>query len=309
MRKSNFDYKKSMNRNHKRNYKKTSAIVAAAFFATTSVIPPANANALTSEPTPVQPFASSVYDEEVDHKYIKYGRIEVRDHNVNSNVVNLTYYTHYSLNMLTRLKNATFNFTIDEDLKDHILDVKVKTKRNNWISARELNDGTYAINHSDVLRTGLIGVNQQFDIQIVLNDEVQNLDKERYTADIALLDRKNRVVTNTVNNTYIETADEEMIREDNNLITGSGYDIESYDPNDTELTLNYVMHYKLNAAKHKDGQFVFTLDEKLLPYISEVLIETRDGKFKPVTYDGNGKFSYATKSLVSHSLIGIRQNF
>ncbi|HLR79653.1 MAG TPA: hypothetical protein VK119_03620 [Bacillota bacterium] len=260
--------------------------------------------------SPVNAFAfSTVYDEEVDYKYIKYGLLEVRDHDVQDTEVNLTYYTHYSLNMRSKLKNSTFHLKVDEALKDNILDVKVKVGKKSWTSAEMLNDETYAINHKDVLKTGLIGVNQQFDIKIVLNDRIQNLSEDFYTTDIALFDRKNRVVVNTTDGTYFETNDKEKVIENNNLVTGSGYTVANNNPSGTEIKLDYVMHYKLNASKHKRGQFQFSIDEKLLPFITEVRIKTRDGKFKPVVYDENGNFDYSTNSLVSHSLIGIRQGF
>lgn len=257
----------------------------------------------------VQPFTSSLYDEEVDYKYIKYGYLEVRNHDVKKSEVNLTYYTHYSLNMRSKLKSAVFQLAVDEDLKDHILDVRVRTGKKSWTSAKPLKNGTYAINHSDVLRTGLIGVNQQFDIKILLNNKIQNLNDDIYTADIALFDKKNRVVVNTVDSTFFETVDKGIVSEKNNLVTGSGYTVSNKNPNDTEITLNYMMHYKLNAAKHKRGQFKFSFDKKLIPYITDVQVKTRDGKFKSVVYNKGGKFSYSTKNLVSHALIGIRQNF
>src|SRR5699024_4896195 len=112
----------------------------------------------------------------------KYGYLEVRDHDVTKSEVNLTYYTHYSLNLATKLRYSSFNLTIDENLKEHISDVKVKIGRE-WLSANQLADGSYTIEHSDVLSTALIGVNQQFDIKILLNDKVQNLEEDVYTAD------------------------------------------------------------------------------------------------------------------------------
>src|SRR5699024_3561880 len=142
----------------------------------------------------------------------------------------------------------------------------------------------------DVLKTGLIGVNQQFDIKIVLNDRIQNLSEDFYTTDIALFDRKNRVVVNTTDGTYFETNDKEKVIENNNLVTGSGYTVANNNPSGTEIKLDYVMHYKLNASKHKRGRLQFSNDEKPLPFSTEVGIKTRDRQCNDVLDGDNGKF-------------------
>src|SRR5699024_11198519 len=126
---------------------------------------------------------------------------------------------------------------------------------------------------------------------------------------IALFDRDNRVVVNTTDSTYFKTEDRGMNIEDSNLVTGSGYTVVENNPSEIEIMLDYTMHYKLNATKHKRRQFVFSIDEKLLIFISYVFIKTKDGNFKRVVYDGNGNFRYASNDLVSHSLIGVPQGF
>src|SRR5699024_11522520 len=118
-------------------------------------------------------------------------------------------------------------------------------------------------------------INRDYYNIIIRDDEVKNVYKDDYTTDIHLFDKNNRVVVNTNNSKYFKTEDRGMNIEDSNLVTGSGYTVVENNPSETEIMLDYTMHYKLNATKHKRGQFVFSIDEKLLPFISEVLVETK----------------------------------
>src|SRR5699024_444345 len=247
-----------------------SAVFAAALIATSSVVPTTSFAAPSDENPTIQPFGSSVYEEEVSYNGVKYGRIETRDVGEESNEVGLTYYTHYSLNVLSDLRNATFNLSIDDELKENVEEIKVKARDGGWISAEELYDGSFSFNLKDVLSKSLVGVNQQFDIKVIYKDGAEeNLDGN-YPVDIAVLDKNGQVVENTTDATYITSAESELPIEDSNKITASGLTLNPYEDEDTELFLNYMMHYKTNALKFKGGQFQFQLDPDLLPFVDQV---------------------------------------
>src|SRR5699024_7411309 len=109
----------------------------------------------------------------------KYGRIETRDVGEESNEVNFTYYTHYTLSLISSLRYAKFNLSIDEDIADDVKEVKA-VSGSKEIKAKKLSDGTYSFDHNDVLSRSLIGVNQQFDIKVVFNDDVDQTIKDDY---------------------------------------------------------------------------------------------------------------------------------
>lgn len=270
------------------------------------------ANGTNNANPSIELYSSDVYQsygQQIESESIKYGLLEVRNTSLETNVIDLTYYTHYSLNQKSALKNGKFNITLDEALIPYVDHVRVNTKKDTWIQAERLNNHTYTVSHKDVLRTGLIGVNQQFDIQVVLKNNITDLAQERYTFDIALLNSKDEAFKSTMDGTLLkQNAAYEKIQK-SNKVTASGYTVKSNHSNSNEIVLNYMMHYKLNDASNKYGQFKFELDPKLLPYLEDVLVKTRDGKFKSVKIDSNGKFAYGAKSLVSHSNIGVRQNF
>src|SRR5699024_8624445 len=169
-----------------------------------------------------------------------------------------------------------FNLSIDEDIADDVKEVKA-VSGSKEIKAKKLSDGTYSFDHNDVLSRSLIGVNQQFDIKVVFNDDVDQTIKDDYKVDIAVLDREGKVVENTTDATYITSAESELPVEDSNKITASGLTLNPYEDEENELNLDYMMHYKTNANNIKDGQFQFALDTRLLEYVDEVLIENKRG--------------------------------
>src|SRR5699024_1676375 len=304
----NIDPKKIMNIKRRKRHKTKSAVFAAALIATSSVVPTTSFAAPSDENPTIQPFGSSVYEEEVSYNGVKYGRIETRDVGEESNEVGLTYYTHYSLNVLSDLRNATFNLSIDDELKENVEEIKVKARDGGWISAEELYDGSFSFNLKDVLSRSLVGTNQQFDIKVIYKDGAEeNLDGN-YPVDIAVLDKNGQVVENTTDATYITSAESELPIEDSNKITASGLTLNPYEDEDNELNLDYMMHYKTNANNIIDGQFQFQLDPDLYPFVEQVSIKGRDGNFKPTEFDEDGNFQYAADSLVSPALIGIPQN-
>lgn len=266
----------------------------------------------TNENPSIELYGSDVYDsldQQIDRNSIKYGLLEVRNKTLQTNAVELTYYTHYSLNQSSATKNAQFNFTIDTDLTPYVDHVLVRTTKGDWIKASKLNNHTYSVKHASVLKTGLIGVNQQFDVKVVLKDHIANLPQTQYTFDIALVNNRDEAISSTMDGTLLDRNAEYNKVSESNRVTASGFTVKSSNPDQNEIILDYMMHYKLNNASDKNGQFKFEIDQKLLPYVEDVQVQTTDGRFKSVSINPNGKFSYAAKGLVSHSKIGVRQHF
>src|SRR5699024_11764860 len=129
-----------MNIKRRKRHKTKSAVFAAALIATSSVVPTTSFAAPSDENPTIQPFGSSVYEEEVSYNGVKYGRIETRDVGEESNEVNFTYYTHYTLSLISSLRYAKFNLSIDEDIADDVKEVKA-VSGSKEIKAKKLSDG------------------------------------------------------------------------------------------------------------------------------------------------------------------------
>ena len=123
MKRQQVDMKRLMDKKRKDKVRKRASLIAASMILLTPTIAPPNvdaANPITAQ----QVMAESVYKAGVDYKWIKYGRLEVRDFNLNTNELFLKYSTHYILNIHSKLKNTSFNLTLDERLEDEIVDVQ-----------------------------------------------------------------------------------------------------------------------------------------------------------------------------------------
>lgn len=241
----------------------------------------------------------------VDTKYVKYGHVEVLNLNSDYNQIILRYNTFYKLNHFGTYDNGVFEFTVDPKLTPYIKEVSGPKGLKASVNPRT---NSFAFPADKLVRFGLIGVPQEFDVILHLKDELATIPIDSYQVSAKQLLANGDIVKRTETNAFINITSELTQIYQSKLIRQASLAVDAQ-PVNTNVNLKYELVFKLNALSLKESKVNLAFKPELLDYITSIEVSKNGRNWSKITYNEQGKASYPANELLSYSYIGLPQDF
>lgn len=241
----------------------------------------------------------------VDTKYVKYGHVEVVGLKSEQPFISLRYNTFYKWNHFGTYRNGSFEFTLDPKLAPYVTEV---------IGPKGLkatvNEATHSFSFQadSLVRFALIGVPQEFTVNVQLNQPVGALPVDNYRVSARQLLANGDIVARTQSNAYMNVTNELTSMYQSKLIRQASLFVDAQ-PENTKVDTKYELVFLLNALSLKNSQVNISFEPTLLDYVTSIEVSKNGRNWTKITYNEQGKASYPANELVSYSYIGLPQDF
>ncbi|WP_062199802.1 hypothetical protein [Massilibacterium senegalense] len=241
----------------------------------------------------------------VDTKYVKYGHVEVLGLKSEQSFISLRYNTFYKWNHFGTYRNGSFEFTLDPKLAPYVTEVTGPKGLKAMV-----NEATHSFSFpaDKLVRFALIGVPQEFTVDVHLNQPVGALPVDNYRISARQLLANGDIVARTQSNAYMHVTNEVTNVYQSKLIRQASLFVNAQ-PVNTRVDTKYELVFLLNALSLKDSKVNLSFEPTLLGYLESIEVSKDGRNWTTITYNEQGKASYPANELLSYSYIGLPQDF